>query len=88
MHFRGGILANLPPRYNEICMGGPREVNETRSNGVSRYSGDLVRARLFITRFYSITTCIQLFISGFMASYVVKDPANDLNGEVLKRHSM
>lgn len=39
MDFRGDILANFPPRHNEIWMGGPREVNETRSNGVSRYSG-------------------------------------------------
>lgn len=37
MDFRGGILANFPPRYNEICMGASREINETRSNGVSRY---------------------------------------------------
>ena len=35
MDFRGGILANL--RYNEICMGGQREINETRCSGVSRY---------------------------------------------------
>ena len=66
MDFCGGILANKPPHYSEICMGEERELNETCSSGDSRYlygkiiqvmcpscyGGDLVKTGLVIARFY------------------------------------
>ena len=66
MDFCGGILANKPPHYSEICMGEERELNETCSSRDSHYlygkiiqvtcpscyGGDLIKTGLVIARFY------------------------------------